>query len=91
MASALNIAKTGLATLTRSAAAALAGSGITVNTIGVGILDNSVVKPPNPPAGRFAEYDDLCNALAFFLAKESEHVNGTQLDVSGGWIPEQIL
>lgn len=86
-----HIAKTGLATLTRSAAAALAGSGITVNTIGVGILDNSIVKPPNPPAGRFAEYADLCHALAFFLAKESEHVNGTQLDVSGGWIPEQIL
>jgi 3-oxoacyl-[acyl-carrier protein] reductase len=86
-----HIAKTGLATLTRSAAAALAGSGITVNTIGVGILDNSVVKPVSPPAGRFAAGADLANALAFFLAPESDHVNGTQLDVSGGWIPEQIL
>lgn len=86
-----HIAKTGLATLTRSSAAALAKSGVTVNTIGVGILSNSVVKPVNPPAGRFAEYADLCNALAFFLAAESDHVSGTQLDVSGGWIPEQIL
>ncbi len=86
-----HIAKTGLATLTRSAAAALARSGVTVNSIGVGILSNSVVKPVNPPAGRFAEYADLCNALAFFVAPESDHVSGTQLDVSGGWIPEQIL
>lgn len=86
-----HIAKTGLATLTRSAAAALAKSGVTVNTIGVGILSNSVVKPVSPPAGRFAEYADLCNALAFFLAPVSDHVSGTQLDVSGGWIPEQIL
>ena len=86
-----HIAKGGVATLTRSAAGALAGSGVTVNTIGVGIMDNSVVKPQAPPAGRFASYEDLCHALGFFLDAESDHVNGTQLDVSGGWIPEQIL
>jgi len=86
-----HIAKTGIATLTRSAAAAVAKQGITINTIGVGIMENSVVKPIDPPAGRFAEYKDLCNALAFFLSADSDHVNGTQLDVSGGWIPEQIL
>lgn len=86
-----HIAKTGLATLTRSAAAALAKSGITVNTIGVGILENSIVKPINPPAGRFARHDDLCHALGFFLSPQSDHISGTQLDVSGGWVPEQIL
>jgi NAD(P)-dependent dehydrogenase (short-subunit alcohol dehydrogenase family) len=86
-----HIAKTGLATLTRSAAAAIARQGITVNSIGVGIMANSIVKPTNPPAGRFAEYADLCNALAFLLASESDHINGTQIDVSGGWVPEQIL
>lgn len=86
-----HIAKTGIATLTRSAAAALAGSGVTVNTIGVGIMDNSVIKPVDPPAGRFARYDDLCHALAFFLDEASDHISGTQLDVSGGWVPEQIL
>jgi NAD(P)-dependent dehydrogenase (short-subunit alcohol dehydrogenase family) len=86
-----HIAKTGIATLTRSAAAAVAKQGVTVNSIGVGIMENSVVKPIHPPAGRFAEYKDLCNALAFLLSADSDHVNGTQLDVSGGWIPEQIL
>lgn len=86
-----HIAKTGLATLTRSAAAALAKTGITVNTIGVGIMENSIVKPVNPPAGRFASEDDLCRALAVFVAEGAEHINGAQLDVSGGWIPEQIL
>jgi 3-oxoacyl-[acyl-carrier protein] reductase len=86
-----HIAKTGLATLTRSAAAAVAKQGITINTVGIGILENSIVKPISPPAGRFAGFDDICNAIGFFLSKDSEHVNGTQIDVSGGWIPEQIL
>lgn len=86
-----HIAKTGLGILTRSAAAAVAREGITVNTIGVGIMENSVVKPINPPAGRFAHYADLCHALAFLLDAGSDHINGTQLDVSGGWVPEQIL
>lgn len=86
-----HIAKTGIAIFTRSAAAAVAREGITMNTIGVGIMENSVVKPVNPPAGRFARYADLCHALAFFLDAASDHVNGTQLDVSGGWVPEQIL
>lgn len=86
-----HIAKTGLATLTRSAAAALARTGVTVNTIGVGILENSIVKPVNPPSGRFAGYEDLCRALSVFVAEGADHINGAQLDVSGGWIPEQIL
>lgn len=86
-----HIAKTGVATMTRSAAAAVAKQGITVNTIGVGIMENSVVKPISPPAGRFANYDDLCNALAFLISPDSDHINGTQIDVNGGWIPEQIL
>ena len=86
-----HIAKTGVSTLTRSAAAAVAKQGITVNTIGIGIMENSVIKPVSPPAGRFAQHEDLVNALAFFLSAESDHINGSQLDVSGGWIPEQIL
>jgi 3-oxoacyl-[acyl-carrier protein] reductase len=86
-----HIAKTGLATLTRSAAAAVAKQGITINTVGVGILENSVVKPVSPPAGRFAKFEDICNAIAFLISKDSDHINGTQIDVSGGWVPEQIL
>jgi 3-oxoacyl-[acyl-carrier protein] reductase len=86
-----HIAKTGIATLTRSAAAAVAKQGITINTIGIGIMENSVVKPLNPPAGRFAQYADICNALEFLVSTGSDHINGTQVDVSGGWVPEQIL
>jgi NAD(P)-dependent dehydrogenase (short-subunit alcohol dehydrogenase family) len=86
-----HIAKTGLGTLTRSAAAAVARDRITVNTNGNGKLENSVIKPISPPAGRFATHDDICNALAFLLAPGSDHINGSQIDVNGGWIPEQIL
>jgi NAD(P)-dependent dehydrogenase (short-subunit alcohol dehydrogenase family) len=86
-----HIAKSGVGMLTRNAAAAVAKQNITINTIGVGIMENSIVKPDDPPAGRFAQYADLNNALAFLLSPESSHVNGTQIDVSGGWLPEQIL
>ncbi|MBZ0137736.1 MAG: SDR family oxidoreductase [Planctomycetes bacterium] len=86
-----HIAKTGVATLTRSAASAVAKQGITINSIGIGIMENSIVKPVSPPAGRFANYDDLCNALAFLISPDSDHINGSQIDVNGGWIPEQIL
>jgi len=86
-----HIAKTGIGIFTRSAAGALAREGVTVNTIGVGIMENSIIKPVNPPAGRFAQYADLCHALAFFLDAASDHINGTQVDVNGGWVPEQIL
>jgi 3-oxoacyl-[acyl-carrier protein] reductase len=86
-----HIAKTGLAVLTRSAAAAVAKDGVTVNTIGVGIMDNSLHKPVSSPSGRLASAQDLCRALSVFVGPGSEHVNGAQLDVSGGWVPEQIL
>ncbi len=86
-----HIAKTGVYTLTKSIAAECADHGVTINTIGVGIMENSIVKPDNPPGGRYAGAGDLGRALGFFLADGADHINGTQLDVSGGWTPEQIL
>lgn len=86
-----HIAKTGVHMLTRSLAAAVARDGVTVNCLGMGVIENSVRKPDDLPAGRVGTFADVCNALDFVLKPESAYVNGTQIDVSGAWLPEQIL
>lgn len=86
-----HIAKTGVHILTRNLAASVARQGVTVNCIGVGVMENSVRKPASIPAGRIGVFADLTNALDFFIRPESAYVNGAQLDVSGAWLPEQIL
>ena len=86
-----HIAKTGLHILTRNLAAAVARDGVTVNCLGMGVMENSIRKPADIPAGRVGKYADVLNALDFLLRPESAYINGAQIDISGGWLPEQIL
>jgi len=59
--------------------------------MGMGVMENSIRKPPDIPAGRVGKYADVLNALDFLLRPESAYINGAQIDISGGWLPEQIL
>jgi len=86
-----HIAKTGVHILTRSLAGIAARKGVTVNCIGMGVIENSIRKPKDIPAGRVGTFDDVTNAVDFLIAAKSSYINGTQLDVSGAWLPEQIL
>lgn len=86
-----HIAKTGVNMLTRNLGALAAGSGVTVNCLGMGVIENSVRKPRDIPEGRIGEFGDICNALDFVLKPESDYINGTQIDIAGGWLPEQML
>lgn len=86
-----HIAKTGVSIFTRCLAATVAPDGVTVNAIGIGVIENSVSKPSRLPAGRTGSFADVCNALEFLIKPESCYINGAQLDVSGGWLPEQVL
>lgn len=86
-----HIAKTGVHILTRNLGACVAKEGVTVNCIGMGVIENSVRKPNDIPAGRIGEFADVTNVVDFFLKPESNYINGTQVDVSGAWLPEQIL
>lgn len=80
-------AKTGLYIMMRAFAAEEAKNGITVNMISPGIVKTSIVKAGVVPIGRFAEYEDITNALKFLIAEKSEYITGANIDVNGGFIP----
>ncbi len=61
----------------------MAKQGITVNRIGAGIIWNSTIKPVNPPASRFAGYDDVRDALGFFMSPQSDCITGSPLNING--------
>ncbi len=81
------VGKTGVLILSKSLAAHYAKYNITVNCISPGILDNSIWKPQlqGIPAGRYAEYSDVTNAVLFLLKDESTYITGANIKVSGGW------
>jgi NAD(P)-dependent dehydrogenase (short-subunit alcohol dehydrogenase family) len=82
------ISKAGLAALTRSMAVALAPR-ITVNGLALGAIlppstggdINGILDPV--PAGRWAELDEVCQALLFLLSGPS-YITGEILHIDGG-------
>jgi NAD(P)-dependent dehydrogenase (short-subunit alcohol dehydrogenase family) len=82
------ISKAGLAALTRSMAVALAPR-ITVNGLALGAIlppstggdINDILDPV--PAGRWAELDEVCQALLFLLSGPS-YITGEILHIDGG-------
>lgn len=79
------IAKTGILLLTKALSAEIAQFGITANAISPGILESSVVKH-KAPIGRDATFSDIINAIDFLIKKESEYVNGANIEVAGGLV-----
>ncbi len=81
------VGKTGVLLLSKSLAKRYAGHGITVNCVSPGILTNSTWKPgvEKIPAGRYANYPDITNAVLFLLRPESSYITGANLKVAGGW------
>lgn len=80
------IGKTGCLILTQTLAKIEAKHGIRVNMVSPGVLENSVVKPKDDvPAGRWAKYEDITNAILFLLKEESDYITGANIKVSGGW------
>lgn len=80
------IAKTGVVMLTKIMAQTYAPFGITVNSISPGVLETSIAKP-EMPSGRYAQFDDIINAIDFLLLPTSGYVNGANIEVAGGWTP----
>jgi 3-oxoacyl-[acyl-carrier protein] reductase len=80
------IAKTGLLILTRSVAASVASSGITVNMVSPGLMEGGVLPPSRSvPKGRLGRFEDVSEAVLFLVSEKAGYITGTNLVVAGGW------
>jgi len=72
--------------LTRTAAVAEAGSGVTINMVSPGLLEGgrlpSGLKIEKMVLGKFA---DVAKAVCFLASDEARAIRGTNLIVAGTW------
>jgi len=92
LASAYNSAKVALAEFMRTLAIEEGPNGIRSNMIAPGIIDNGEYTdsykeriPDEIPLRTIGEPDDIANAVKWLLSSESRYVNGSIIDVSGGY------
>lgn len=91
-------AKHGVLGLTKALANEWAAHGINVNGIAPGYMETDVTVPlrADPersqailsriPAGRWGKPSDLQGAVVFLASAASNYMNGTVIDVDGGWM-----
>jgi len=87
-------AKSALLVLTRSAAVEEAPFGVNVNMLSPGLVphDGAHVTTLDPalqaaiPAGRPGTLDEVSAAACYLMSPEANHVTGTDLVLSGGWM-----
>lgn len=83
-------AKAGVLMFTRMLAADTTEDGITVNAVSPYVVENSAEFPDELPRGRPASFEDVVRPVLFFLDPASEYVSGENLEVDGGWLPEDV-
>ena len=83
-----SVTKTGLLVLMRSLAMELGPSGIRVNMVSPGQLENSVDLPADisrlVPLGRAGRTRDVAEAVAWLASEDASYVTGQDLEVAGG-------
>lgn len=80
------VAKTGLLILTRSVAASEASSGITVNMVSPGLMEDGILPAAQKiPAGRMGKNEDVSSAVLFLASEKAGYITGTNIAVAGGW------
>ncbi|MDZ7884005.1 MAG: SDR family oxidoreductase [Mycobacterium sp.] len=89
--------KAGLHMLTQSAARALAGDNVRVNSVSPGFVATAMAAAHGStdqlptalesrrPAGRFADPADIAHAVAYLLSDQASYVTGADLRVDGGF------
>ncbi len=83
-------AKTGLYMISKSLSSECIRDGITINMVSPGMLATSVAGPgiDKMPAGRYAEFGDIVNAVMFLISEKSSYITGANIEVAGGWWPD---
>ncbi|OGD14181.1 MAG: hypothetical protein A2W20_00985 [Candidatus Aminicenantes bacterium RBG_16_66_30] len=80
------VAKTGLLMLTRTAAAAEVGNGITVNMVSPGLMRGGALpQARNLSESQIGTFEDVAEAVAFFASDRAAAVTGDNLIVAGTW------
>jgi len=80
------VAKTGLLTLTRTAAAAEAANGITVNMVSPGLIRGGALPQVRDLAeSTLGSFEDVAEAVAFCASAGAAAITGSNLIVSGTW------
>lgn len=84
-------AKGGLVTFSRTLAAELAPTGVTVNVLATALFDVQVASMPDGaeavkgiPVGRPGRSDEAAHAVLFLASKDAGYVTGETLNLSGG-------
>ena len=83
-------AKAGVLMFTRMLAADTQDDGITVNAVSPYVIENSDEFPDDLPRDRPAAFEDVIQAILFFLDENSGYVSGENVEVDGGWLPETV-
>jgi NAD(P)-dependent dehydrogenase (short-subunit alcohol dehydrogenase family) len=84
------IAKQGVLMFTRMLANDTQYEGITVNAVSPYVVENSDEFPDELPRGRPAGFEDVAQAVLFFLEDDSDYISGENIEVDGGWLPEEV-
>lgn len=84
------VAKQGVLMFTRMLAADTQDDGITVNAVSPYVVETSDEFPEEAPRGRWASTDDIAQAVRFFCDEESDYISGENVEVDGGWLPEDV-
>ncbi|ADJ16399.1 SDR family NAD(P)-dependent oxidoreductase [Halalkalicoccus jeotgali] len=84
------MAKSGVLMFTRMLAADTSEEGITVNAVSPYVIENSDEFPADLPRDRPASFEDVIQAVFTFLEADSDYISGANVEVSGGWLPEDV-
>ncbi|GGL69942.1 SDR family NAD(P)-dependent oxidoreductase [Halocalculus aciditolerans] len=83
-------AKAGVLMFTRMLASDTEMDGITVNAVSPYVVETSDEFPDDAPRGRWATPGDVTQAVRFFVDEDSEYISGENVEIDGGWLPENV-
>ena len=83
---AYSAAKAGVIMLTKTAAMELASSGITVNSVSPGMIQNEKTPSDSTWVGRTGTGDEIARAIVFLASDDAGYITGADLPVDGGRI-----